>query len=288
MGALFPFMQTLSQTDIANLALLRIGQRKCTSINDPVDQNAVACLVAWPQAFAEVARETAWNCLKARQYLSPLAPNAQNLSQWPYLPASVPWVPGAVHVIGDYVTFGQPSYLYQCLIANTASANFTIDLTLGYWFQTTYFYPAFYNPGGNAEPLYEWNWGYQLPNDFIMGVELNGQNIWRGMGVGTHYEIFEKQIYTNAPYANLKYIQYQPDTTNFDPMFTGALDLMLASRIVSGLRNDDGKMMQQLLLDYEAYMHRARTMNANESKPRRYNIVSESRFVGSRRRSTNG
>ena len=58
-------MQQLSTTDIANNALMMLGQRKIQSITDQTDPNAIACNVAWNQAFGSVARETPWNCLKA-------------------------------------------------------------------------------------------------------------------------------------------------------------------------------------------------------------------------------
>ena len=280
-------MTTLSQTDIANLALMRLGQRKCQAIDDAQDPNARAMLVAWPQAFGEVGRSAPWNCLRARVMLSQLPP--QPGSSFTSVPTAVPWTPNTVFAQNTYVTFGNPAYLYFCLIGNTSSSNFTNDLTRGWWQQTDMFSPNYLSwNSGNAGTLYEWNYAYALPSDFLLLVELNGQNCWKPKGVGSLYEVYQKNLYCNSPYADIKYNQAITDTTTLDPMFTGALELKLAELTATTLRKDDAKLSITLHQLFESYIQEARQKNAAEAKPRRYNIVSESRFVRSRWRSTNG
>ena len=280
-------MSPLSQTDIANLALMRLGQRKVMSITNATDPNAIACLVAWPQALGEVSREAPWNCLKKRAWLEQLVIPQTGAPVF-NLPASTVWAPAAVYAAGDYVTFGSPPYLYQCLIANTSTSNFTNDLTQGWWFQTTYFWPNFLGPpAGNAIPTYEFRFAYELPDDFVMAMELNGNWVWGGRAVGSLYEIYQKALFCNSAYADLKYTAFETDTTNFDPLFTGALVLNLAGMIATTLRKDDARLSLTLRQEYQAYLQDARQKNGAEGKPRRYNIVSESRFVRSRRWSTN-
>jgi len=280
-------MQTFSQTDIANFALMRLGQRKCQAIDDVTDPNARAMLVAWPQAFGEVGRVAPWNCLRARASLSQLAPGvgSTQTSQ----PAATPWAPNTAYAVGNYATFGNPAYLYFCLIANTSTANFTNDLTAGFWMQTDMFSPSYLSWNtGNAGTLYEWHFGYALPADFLLLVELNGQVCWRPKGLSDLYEVYQSNLYCNTPYADIKYNQLVTDFTVLDPLFTGALELKLAEMTATHLLKDGGKMALTMAELFQKYLQEARQKNAAEGKPRRYNIVSESRFVRSRWRSTNG
>lgn len=281
----------LTQTDIANLALLKLGSTPIQSIGDQSNPAARACLVAWPQSLAEVSRETAWNCLKKLASLAQLAIPANGDCAGNVPPGTNPWAPGVNYAVNSFVTFGQPAYLYQCLIANLSGASFTVDLTKGYWFQTTIFSPNYLGPfAGNTGPGSEWKFAYQLPTDFILLIELNGQNCWRGdnSGNGNLYEIFQGVLYCNAAFANIKYVRYETNTTLFDSLFTGALILHLAASIATTVRKDDADLAEKMMAAYQMALTEARQKNAGESQPRRYSIASQSRFIRSRYRSTNG
>ena len=236
---------TQSQTDICNLALMRLGMRKIQSITDQSNPSAIACNVGWSQALGEVSREAPWNCLKKRAFLGQLTPGQNpQTSPFPPIPSSATtWAPNTNYAVNAYVLYA--GYLYQCLIANTSSASFTVDLTKGYWFQTNYFSPNYLGPlPGNAGPLYEWIYGYLLPPDFVMLVELNGTRC-AGYGYGSGggspttgalYEVYQNQLFCNSSYANIKYNRFEPDTTQYDTLFTGALVLNLATIIATDLR----------------------------------------------------
>lgn len=283
---------TLSQTDIANLALMKLGQRKVQSITVQTDPSAVAMLVAWPQALDTVSRSHPWNCLRNRATLGQLNP-ATNPQVVP-APTGVPptaqaWAPGTAYTVNQYVTFGSPAYIYQCLIANTSSNSFAADLTFGYWFQTDYYSPNFIPPGFNGDgSLFGWAYGYALPADYIKLYELNGVTCWSGQGMGDLYEIFGRGLYTDQPYADVKYTARCTDTTVLDALFINALVLLLASMTATSLRKDDETLSARLLSEYQQALTEARSQDAGEAQPRRYNIVSQSRFVRSRRYSTNG
>jgi len=288
-------MQQLSQTDICNLALMQLGQRKIQSINNQTDANAIACNVAWNEAFGSVAREAPWNCLKTAASLPPvLIPNNVNLQDTGVPSTATIWTPGTSYAVNVYVTYA--SYLYQCLIANVASNNFAADLTKGYWFQTNYFSPNYLGAPWSGGMGTEWSNAFQLPADFITLIELNNNNLWGGGATawgtagsqGASHEIFQDKLLTNQQYAIIKYVQFQPDTTKYDSLFTDALVLKLAAVIATDLRKDDATLSLRLKQEYKQVLSEARTKNAGEDKLRRYNIVSESRFIRSRWRSTNG
>lgn len=279
-----------SQTDYANLALMRLGQKTIQDIDDQTDPNAIVCRIAWAQALGEVSRDAPWNCLTTVAYLALVDPSGI-VPTPPAIPAPPdPWVPATNYVVNDAVTYA--GQMYQCLIANTSGASFVNDLTKGYWFETTYSWPNYLGPfpNGNVPALYDWTYAYALPTDFILLLELNGMNCWQDTGntLGDIYEIFQTVLYCDTPNAVIKYNKFEEDTTKFDTLFGASLVLNLASAIATSLRKDDSTLSQRLKAEYQQTVQKAVVQNAGERQPRRYNVVSQSRFVASRRRSTNG
>lgn len=286
---------TQSQTTIANLALMRLGQQPIQSLTDQTDPNAIAVNTAWDQALGEVSRETPWNCLKKQTYLSQLPPLPGSCAENDegLLSQATVWAPSTSYAVNQYVTYA--NYLYQCLIANVSSGSFVVDLSRGYWFQTNIFSPNYLGPQpGNAGPLYAWTYGYKLPTDFLLIVELNNNWVW-GQGGGSSqgnggglFELYQNNLFCNFQYANIKYIKFEPDTTKYDPLFIGALVLNLATILATQLRKDNAAIAQEMRQMYKDYVTEARAKNGGEGKPRRNNLVQGSRFVASRRWSTNG
>ncbi len=322
-------MLTQSQTDIANIALMQLGQRTIQSLADQNDTNARAANVAWNLALGTVSRETPWNCLKKRVALEQLAPAPDSpAGEAPPPPASPSgggfssgfssgfstgsggggggggnpslWAPNTNYAVNDLVIFGAPvsspgpltGYQYQCLIANTSGESFPEDLTRGYWFQNGPYAPNFPSPtAGNASRLYEWTFAYALPTDFILLIELNGQNVFYDGGgntFGSLYEIYQNVLYCDTQMADIKYNKFEPDTTLYDTMFIDALVYKLASLMATTLRKDNADLSFKMAQMYQAVVTRARVKNGNEANSRRYSVVSQSRFIGARRWSTNG
>ncbi len=279
---------------------MQIGMRKIQSITVLSDPSALACNTAWNQAFGSVARETPWNCLKAPASLGQLIPPSTVTTFNTNIPSTATtWMPGTAYAVNAYVIYA--GYLYQCLIANTSSSSFAVDLTRGFWFQTNTFSPNFFGPyPGNTVPGTGWLYAYALPSDFIALVRLNGNGCWGGWGWGFGYaggrsgsqgrshEIFQRSLYCNSPYANIVYVQYQMDTTVYDSLFTDALVYKLASMIATDLRKDAADLSMKMLQAYERVMAEARIKNAGDDKLKRFNPVQSSWFVRSRRLSTNG
>jgi hypothetical protein len=88
--------------------------------------------------------------------------------------------------------------------------------------------------------------------------------------------------------ANIVYIQYQTDTTVYDSLFTECLVLKLAAMIATQLRKDDMSLSARIAQAYERRIQVARVKNAGDDKLKRYNPIASSRFVRSRRFSSNG
>lgn len=80
----------LSQTEICNQALSRIGAKTIMSVNDDDSKSAAACLNLWDATVTEVARMGEWRCLRKRTTLTRLA--AAPAFEWLYqyqLPADL-------------------------------------------------------------------------------------------------------------------------------------------------------------------------------------------------------
>lgn len=138
----------------------------------------------------------------------------------------------------------------------------------------------------STAPAFGWDYQYQLPSDFLRLTHLNGIE-YHGQ-VQDEYEIEGTVLLTDAESAKVQYIKYSEDTPKWDALFTNAVVVLLASRIAVPLRQDEN-MAQALLTEYERIaLPQARKTDANERKLRRYDPCSESRFIASRYKSTNG
>ncbi len=273
-------MTTLSQTDICNTALGLLGCQPLTDITAVDDPAAVDCLAQWQQALSKVSRSHTWNCLMATAVLVPTAQTP--IDPATPTPASTPWAPLTAYAANEYVTYG--GQLYQALIANTSTASFTNDLTAGFWFETDVLNT---NPFGNQQAaLYPSGWAYQypLPADFLLMAALNDNPMAQPQ---QQFEIIGINLYTNEPQAVIKYVQYQTDTTRYDSLFVGCLALLLASMIATRRRQDDANLSASIYSQYLKSLAQARAKDAGERKPRRFDPVANSRFVGSRYWSTN-
>lgn len=136
-------------------------------------------------------------------------------------------------------------------------------------------------------PKFGWDYQYQLPATFLRMLKLNGTAA--DNDPGDEFEVEGRKLLTDSEEANITFIAYKEDTNDYDALFTNAVVVLLASKIAVSLRQDGGEMAQALLSEYQRVaLPQARTKDGAERKRRRYDPASESRFVASRRFSTNG
>jgi hypothetical protein len=272
---------TLAKVDLYNMALAELGVEPIADITDLTNPSVVDCNANWQLALAAVSRSHTWNCLMNAVNLvaTPQIP----ITPLPPVPPSRPWAPATLYVAGVYVTYG--GALYQALITNTSTAIFANDLTAGFWFQTDTFNSNPFDPNQLAA-LYPSGWAYQypLPGDCLLLVALNDNPL---TGPDPEYEIIGINLYTNEVQAVIKYVQFNEDTTRYDSLFAGCVVLLLASMVATRRRQDDTNVSAELLARYQKALSAARTKDAGERKPRRFEPVQNSRFVGSRFFSTN-
>jgi hypothetical protein len=203
-------MPVTSKTEIANLALVRIGAQRISDLTDPGSKNARVCNEVFDQVMEEVIRSAEWNCLKDRA----------NLPQ-------------------------------------------------------------------GADPAFGWDHSYVLPTDCARVIKVNGT---RGdSDPGDDYEIEGRAILCNADEAKIQYVKLDLTVAKWDALLIGAAATRLAAEIATNVRSDGMDLSSRLMAEYEQVrLPKARVKDGNERKKTRYDPASESRFVQSRRFSTNG
>jgi hypothetical protein len=238
----------------------------------------------------EVGRLHDWNCLKKRATLALLSGQVDDPAiSTP--PAPSAWQPLTAYQTNDTVLFN--STVYTCAGSYTSSASFLTDNSEGHWIQQ-FGYPQ--PVVGNAGDMYEWKYAYGMPGDYLLLVELNGNDCLQGRGVGSLYEIYASQmqanpsshvlsLYCNEPTAVVKYVALIEDTTIYDPLFVGAVATFLASKVVTPIKKDGGAMEARLLEEfYRVTLPQAMLRDGGERKERRYDPTKSSNFLRARQR----
>jgi hypothetical protein len=272
---------TLSPTDIANLALAKIGAQSIQSLTDLTNPSAIVCNSNFQIAFETVARATRWNCLLTTAVLNQVPQTP--LPTQGGTPASIPWTPYTSYAANVYLSYGNAIYLTQ--YAYTSSGNFTNDLTTGALVQADYpDYNAFGGyPDGSSYPS-GWPYSFALPSDFILLDTINqGSNdeVYGNMN-SDEFEINGQLIFTNTPQTSIKYVSNNQDTTRWDPLFVDCVTYKLAAAIATSLRQDGGRIEEAMLAIYKQTLSHAMTKNAGERVPVRFTPVNSSRFVAAR------
>jgi hypothetical protein len=136
----------------------------------------------------------------------------------------------------------------------------------------------------NADPLGEWAYAYRLPSDCLKLVQLNGVDVGSIPG---KYSLEGRHILSNDDEAKIQYVSYDEDSTIYDALFVEAFVILLSSNLATVVRQDEG-LAASKLQEFEAILSEARSKDGNERRKFPYNQASESRWVASRRYSTNG
>lgn len=200
----------LDRTDIANNALIGIGEKVIQDIDDETSPRARQVKVVYEQALRACGRMHSWNCLMKRRVLG--------------------------------------------------------------------------NDPDNVDPLGEYEYAYRLPEDCLKLVRLNGVDVGAIPG---KYSLEGRHILTDDDTAKIQYVAYIEDSTIYDSLFTEAFIVFLSSHLATAVRQDDSKAADKLR-EFQMMLSNARTKDGNERRKFPYNLADESRWVASRRYSTNG
>lgn len=113
-------------------------------------------------------------------------------------------------------------------------------------------------------PLADYNYAFQLPNDFLRVISAgSGRN-----GRGIEYRIIENRLHTNVPEVNLTYI-FRPHESLFPAYFCELLIARLAAEFCLPLTESTTRT-EYLQKTFEELEKRTRLIDAQQSTPTRF------------------
>ncbi len=209
---------------------------------------------------------------------------------------AIPWAALTYYQANAFLTYG--GYYYTVNFSYTSTNNFTNDLTAGFLSQTdqqagTSVPDPFANFISGSQYASGWGFQYALPADFVL-LETVNANVGGNASSGftgleaDDYQIIGTSIYTDSDICVIQYVQNVTDSTRFDSLFLDALTFKLASMIATPLRQDGGRMEQELLVGFDRVIRQARQVNGGEQQVRRFNPIGSSNFNRSRFGGVNG
>jgi len=110
-----------------------------------------------------------------------------------------------------------------------------------------------------GEPLFGWNYMYQLPADYIKVVEVEPVS---------KYMVEKKNILSNEKTLYLLYIANPTDIGNLDPLLAEAIAMKLAWEIAETLTSKSG-LKQEMMQKYIIALQEARSANSKDKTPER-------------------
>lgn len=276
----------MTHTDIANLALSKIGESLIADIADTGDKNARKASLHYEPALRETLRAHFWG------FALVVVPLPKLISYWPVAGA------GEASVNGNYRPFGtfngKAAYSkdgtdsYPKIRWNVAAAN--------EWSISTADYPSLYmNMDDTVTPDYAagalfWNALDSPPAPTVVKVDLApGMLGWQAAFTLPADFIKLRKVFTEAGAAvdafalrrvdgsrciltgdyetiSLEYVQFLDEPDDYDPLFLAAFATLLASRLARAITGNE-KLESQLLGEYEGNaLLKARLADGHDSQ----------------------
>ena len=110
-----------------------------------------------------------------------------------------------------------------------------------------------------GEPIFGWNYIYQLPADYIRVVEVEPVS---------KYMVEKKNILSNEKTLQLLYVAIPTDINNLDPLLAEAVAMKLAWEIAETLTSKAG-LKQEMMQKYIIALQEARSANSKDKTPER-------------------
>ena len=110
-----------------------------------------------------------------------------------------------------------------------------------------------------GEPIFGWNYIYQLPADYIKVVEVEPVS---------KYIVEKKNILSNEKTLYLLYVATPTDINNLDPLLAEAIAMKLAWEIAETLTSKAG-LKQEMMQKYIIALQEARSANSKDRTPER-------------------
>jgi hypothetical protein len=273
----------MTKTELCNLALLKIGEKTISSIDDPNDKNARHAKLHYGQARDEALRAFFWSFAMTSVRLEPQVAADSYARTVAGINASL---------VGDYLAGAQVNGRTQWEYDTIALAKPLIYWDGSLW---TIDYPAnggvFFTSSedvASPELVEEWtavgtgtgvveittlmddetegrDAAFAIPPDFLKLRELRGER-----GRIDEFEMRrangKRCVLADADEIKMRYVQRIDDPDEYDPMFTAALVTLLASKLARAISGSD-QLETTLLQRYESVdLPAARTADGHDSQ----------------------
>jgi len=108
-----------------------------------------------------------------------------------------------------------------------------------------------------GEPIFGWNYIYQLPADYIKVVEVEPVS---------KYMVEKKNLLSNEKKIYLLYVATPTDINNLDPLLAETIAMKLAWEIAETLTSKAG-LKQEMMQKYIIALQEARSANSHDKTP---------------------
>jgi hypothetical protein len=114
----------------------------------------------------------------------------------------------------------------------------------------------------NPTKVYDFGYSYryQLPSDSLRFLDLNGEP-WSAKA--EFFDINGKELHTDEPTVNIRYLAWEPNTEVWDVLLAEAVAIKIAMRVARQITKD-GMSGEQLLKVYEMTLSKAMHVDAME------------------------
>jgi len=110
-----------------------------------------------------------------------------------------------------------------------------------------------------GEPIFGWNYIYQLPADYIRVVEVEPVS---------KYMVEKKNLLSNEKTLQLLYVATPTDINNLDPLLAETIAMKLSWEIAETLTSKTG-LKQEMMQKYIIALQEARSANSKDRTPER-------------------
>lgn len=252
----------LSETDICNMALKRIGAKALTDLEDDTSVEALHCQLQYPIVRDSLLESFIWPFAIKRETLGLLYTLTLDSGA-----AAADFVAGAVltgATSGKTCTVVSKASSTAYTVSKTTTGNFTDgevisdgvnsrDCGAGYPILTELEVPEF-----------QYGHNYPLPTDFLRKIKVLGDGRYK-----PDYSIEGLSLLSNHMPINLEYVAFVNDTDEFPPLFVKMLVLSLAVELISPLAGTGGeaeRLRANVLQELELLNRRARSVYRSQDK----------------------
>lgn len=253
--------------DIVNLALVRLGANRITSLTDG-SRNANEANAIYALVRDEILREHDWGFATRMQYLNATSPNVLTVTAITRANPGVVTYTGTDPLDGDYyeaASIGGMTQLngnhYVVQGVNTVANTFMLYDTEGNKINTSAY--GIYTAGGTftqeLPPQDTWSYVYTLPPLSLKVLQINEDP-------DEEFEVIENRwLLSNTEECFAKIIKQETDVTRYDPTFVDVFAWRLAAEL-SMILTGDGQKSAGVWQQYRFALSAGKAKDASEGR----------------------